>query len=64
MRPNAGVQYVGADGRLTVEGLAFFSALDRRLAALEARLSGPAVTGGAVQDAEARAAIDAMRGQA
>ena len=64
MTINAGIRYFQPNGQPTVEGLAFFSALDRRLAALEARLSGPAVTGGTVQDAEARAAIDAIRGQA
>lgn len=63
MNLNAGARYFGADGRPTVEGLAYFAGLERRIAALETRLTGPEITGGAVQDAEARAAINAIRGQ-
>jgi hypothetical protein len=64
MNLNAGAIYVAANGRLTMEGLLYFQGLERRIAELEARLTGPEVTGGATVDAEARAAINAIRGQA
>jgi hypothetical protein len=63
MKVNAGQRYVQPNGLLTVEGLQLLAGLERQIAALEARLTGPEVTGGATVDAEARAAINAIRGQ-
>jgi hypothetical protein len=61
MRPNPQVKYVTADGRLTLEGIALLERLAKvsgdRLAAI-AGVTKP--TGGATEDAEARAAIDAI----
>ena len=68
MRPNAQVRYVGADGRLTLDGMILLGRLSERLAAAEARLAaiGDVVdpTGGATQDAEARAAVASIIGAA
>ena len=64
MSANLAQQYVGPDGRLTLEGVQLFDSLSRRLLVLEnklaaiAEVTGPA--GGATTDAEARAAINAI----
>lgn len=64
MNANAQIQYVAADGRLTMAGMQLFSAQARQIAALEAKLAalGGVTTpaGGGTQDAEARAAINAI----
>ena len=64
MSANLAQQYVGPDGRLTLEGVQLFDSLARRILTLEGKLAaiaevtGP--TGGATTDAEARAAINAI----
>ena len=62
---NDQIRVVGPDGRPTVEFLRDRERLVRRLADLEARLAAlnavAAPVGGATVDAEARAAINAIR---
>lgn len=58
------VRYITPNGTLTVDGLALLADLDRRLRVAEGKLTAIAAiaepTGGAVIDAEARAAIAAI----
>jgi len=56
-KPNLAEQFVGPDGRLTIEGLKVLQGLFDRLDAIAA-VSAP--TGGATIDAEARAAISSI----
>lgn len=63
MSANLEQQYVGADGRLTIEGVQLFGDLARRIEGLEAKLdaiSAVAEPTGGTPDAEARAAINAI----
>ena len=66
MSANFAIQYVQPDGRLTSEGLRLFAGLFARVEVLEARLAAVAAiappVGGAIIDAEARAAIVALIG--
>lgn len=66
MKPNLSEQYVGPNGRLTLTGMKFFDAMERRIEAAEGKLAAIAAvadpTGGATTDAEARAAIVAIIG--
>ena len=64
MKPNAQIQYVSQDGRLTMAGMQLLDAQARQIAALEAKLAALGLVttpaGGGTQDAEARAAINAI----
>lgn len=59
---NAQQQYFTPDGRPTIAGLQLLGDQARRIAVLEAKLKAisevDAPTGGATQDAEARAAVN------
>lgn len=67
-RANSQVSYVGGDGRFNIEGLKLLHDLDTKVTALEAQLAAIAAvtapTGGATNDAEARAAVVAIIGAA
>jgi len=64
MRIAPNVRYIAQDGSLTLDGLSLFRDLDQRLRAAEGKLAAIAAiaapAGGAVVDAEARAAIAAI----